>query len=286
MRSRDGDDINIWLAYSDLFSAVAVILLAILVFGLLPARGSGDGQSGTEEFKRRQDAQWRITEKLFNDIHSRGYAPEPLVLENVKERFYNRTPSRPDLVRFSDNQGNEAVAIFRPEGEEQRLTFGSQVLFENEGPYLKKIKLAGLSLLRTVGAIILSQDARTSEIRVIGHTDVKPPKQGYSVEYNWVLSSERAIEVVNTLLTDPEIAIRVPLGIREDNKQYKRESRTMNFPPNRISAIGRGEFEPLGSVNEDWKERQKRIYKSWDNEKLMSQNRRIEIILKYLPMPE
>jgi flagellar motor protein MotB len=279
--SHEREHINIWLAYSDLFSGLLIVFVGLLLFHLLPS-GQGDN-GGSEELKRRREAQWNVTRKLFEEIQSRGYRPEPATLEKLKESFENTAKTNRDLLRFLDNRGNEAVILRNPEGEEQRITFGSQVLFDNEGLFRNKIKQQGVDLLRSIGPVILSQSSLYSEIRVFGHTDVKPPKEGDAFEYNWVLSSERAIAVVTELLTDPEIGKGLPANIKEEYDQYRRGKISLNFPPNRISAIGRGEFEPVESqTTDEWKVRQERIHKSWSDERKMQQNRRIEIVLRSL----
>lgn len=278
----DQDEINIWLAYSDLFSGVIAIAIALLLFHLIPQPGPGEGDNG--EVKRRRDAQWGMTQKLFDGIRSKGYTPEPATIEQVRQRFESKLQGNGNVITFKDSMGQDAVILFTPEGEEQRITFGSQVLFDNEGVYRNTIKPEGIALLQSVGSVILSQGNRFSEIRVTGHTDVKPPKIGDSLDYNWVLSSERAIAIVKELLTDPEIAKNLPSDIKKGYELYKRGGVNLNFPPNRISAIGRGEFEPVGSITgEAWEQRREKIYKSWNNENAMRQNRRIEIVLRSSP---
>ncbi|HKY42113.1 MAG TPA: OmpA family protein [Pyrinomonadaceae bacterium] len=280
----DGDEINIWLAYSDLFSGIVAISIALLLFHLIPESGNGSGGADDEEVKLRRELQWDVTQRVFEGIRSRGYLSQPDDLKQVRRAFENNVHGDGQLVVFKDSFGQDAVILFRPEGEEQRITFGSQVLFENEGVYRNTIKPEGIALLQSIGGVILSQGHRFSEIRVTGHTDVKPPKYGHSLDYNWMLSSERAIVIVKELLTNPEIGKSLPPNIRREYRLYKRGAVYLNFPPNRISAIGRGEFEPVNSVaGEIWEERQKRIYKSWDDEDAMEQNRRIEIVLRSSP---
>ncbi len=276
METREREHINIWLAYSDLFSGLLVLAIGILLFALLPNDGPGEGGA---ELQRRRVAQWAMTQKLFDQIRLQGYQGEPKSIEEVKLRFEGKLGSYPSLVRFTNAQGGEAVNILPPEGEEQRITFGENVLFDNEGEYMKQIKPEGIALLRSVGPIILAQGSLYREIRVFGHTDVKPPRGGYGLDYNWTLSAERAIAVVTELLIDPEIGKKLPA--KEEYKVYKRGNIELNFPPNRISAIGRGEFEPVGSsFGDDWGSRRDMIYGSWDDERKMSQNRRIEIVLR------
>lgn len=280
MDSPENDHVNIWLAYSDLFSGLLVAAIGVLLFALQPSEGPGQGGA---ELQKRKDAQWGVTHKLFEQIRHQGYRAEPANLNELKQRFDRKDGDQPNLVRFTDEQGNEAVVILNPEGEEQRITFGDRVLFENEGPYLKQIKPEGIALLQSIGPIILAQGSLYQEIRVFGHTDVKPPKGGDNLDYNWVLSSERAIAVVTELLTDPVIGNKLPA--REEYSRYKRGKINLNFSPNRISAIGRGEFEPVGSASsDDWDKRQTMIYGSWDSENQMRQNRRIEIVLRSSPV--
>ncbi len=281
MDTQDSEHINIWLAYSDLFSGLLVVCIGIVLFSLVPKTAPGDGG---DEVRRRKDAQWGVTKKLFEQIQSQGFRSEPTSLNEVKVRFDSTDIHTFNLVRFTDVQGNEAVVILRPQGEEQKITFGDQVLFDNEGVFRNQIKPDGIALLQSIGPIILAQGALYDEIRVFGHTDVKPPKEGDSIGYNWNLSAERAIAVVTELLTDPEIGKRLPRT--EDYNPYKRSQTNLNFPPNRLSAIGRGEFEPVGSdVDDNWSERQRLIYGSWANEPKMRQNRRIDIILRSSSLP-
>jgi len=280
----DSDEINIWLAYSDLFSGIVAISIALLVFHLIPQPGPGSGGGDDKEVKLRRELQWDVTQRVFEGIRSRGYVSQPGDLKEVRQLFESKVQGDDKLVVFKDSVGQDVVILFRPEGEEQRITFGSQVLFENEGAYRNTIKPEGIALLQSIGGVILSQGNRFSEIRVTGHTDVKPPKVGDSLDYNWMLSSERAIAIVKELLTDPEIGKSLPSDIKREYRLYKRGAVNLNFPPNRISAIGRGEFEPVNSVaGEVWEERQERIYKSWDDEFAMGQNRRIEIVLRSSP---
>lgn len=279
MNGREHDHIDIWLAYSDLFSGLLIVAIGILLFAIQPNEGPGEGGA---ELQRRREAQWAMTQKLFEQIRLQGYQAEPKTIGEVRSHFDDKGGTHPDLVRFINPQGNEAVIILAPEGEEQRITFGESVLFDNDGPYMKRIKPEGVALLQSVGPIILTQGALYREIRVLGHTDVKPPRGDYSLDYNWTLSAERAIAVVTELLTDPEIGKRLPA--REEYDVYKRGRVNLNFSPNRISAIGRGEFEPAGSnPDDDWGRRREMIYGSWDDERKMAHNRRIEIVLRSSP---
>lgn len=286
MDYEENDPVSIWLAYSDLFSGVLVLVFALLLFQLFP-QTIENGEGEDKELQRRRDAQWTLMSKLFDEIKAKGYTATPDNLDQVKERFNDKNNFFENLVKFNDENGNEAIIVYKPEGEEQRITFGSQVLFENKGPYLKEIKPEGIALLQSIGPSILIVGSRSSEIRVIGHTDVKPSKETDSMKYNWILSAERAIAVVTELLTDPVIGEKLSPAIKDEYNQYRRGTTTLNFPPNQISAIGRGEFEPLGSTTgEKWNERKKHIYASWDDEAAMKGNRRIELVIRFLPLSQ
>lgn len=285
MDTQDREHINIWLAYSDLFSGLFVVCIGLVLFSLLPKLGPGDGPGdGGDELRRRKVAQWEVTKRLFEQIKLQGFSSDPAQLDDVKKRFDNADNS-PKIVRFFDSNNDELIVIHRPQGEEQRITFGDQVLFDDRGVFLKRIKPNGILLLKSIGPIVLAQGALYDEIRIFGHTDVKPPQQGDGIGYNWNLSAERAIAVVTELLTNPEIGKQ--LSRTEDYNAYLRGKTSLNFPPNRISAIGRGEFEPVGSsLDDSWSKRQSLIYDSWRNETKMQQNRRIEIVLRSSPLSE
>jgi flagellar motor protein MotB len=280
MDTQDREHISIWLAYSDLFSGLFVVCIGLVLFSLLPKPGPGDGPgNGGEELRRRKVAQWEVTKRLFEEIKKQGFSSDPAKLDDLKLRFDNPDGNSPKIVRFFDPNNDEVIVIHRPQGEEQRITFGDQVLFDDRGEFLKRIKPNGIALLQSIGPIVLAQGALYDEIRIFGHTDVKPPQQGDGIGYNWNLSAERAIAVVTELLTNREIGQQ--LSRTEDYNAYLRGRTSLNFPPNRISAIGRGEFEPVGSGPDDsWTKRQSLIYDSWRNETRMQQNRRIEIVLR------
>lgn len=77
----------------------------------------------------------------------------------------------------------------------QKITFGSEVLFESGSPDLKP---QGQALIARLASAIAGQGVQTlEEIQVSGHTDNVPT--GSTVESNWELSSARAINVVRSL---------------------------------------------------------------------------------------
>lgn len=280
MDSQEREHINFWLIYSDLFSGLLVLLVGLLMISSALGRKAGEG---SEEFKQRRDAQLGLTKQIVEQTTRLGYRAEPNSSTEIESRFDGAGASGLPLVRIVDTSGRDAVVIHRPEGEEQRIAFGSQVLFDERGVHIKDLKDAGRDLLRRLGPIILAQQELYSEIRVLGHTDAQPASLGDSLRFNWELSGSRAVAVVVALLTDPVI------GEKLSGEQYrlyggKGETR-FNFPPNRISVIGRGEFEPVGSLpNDNWVVRRDKIYESWGDTTKLSENRRIEIILRFVPL--
>lgn len=106
----------------------------------------------------------------------------------------------------------------------QKITFGSEVLFESGSPDLKP---SGQVLIGRLAASIAGQGVRTlEEVQVSGHTDNVPTGQaGYS---NWELSADRATNVVRSL----EAAGIDPQAVR-------------------LSATGYGEFTSIAANDSD-----------------------------------
>jgi flagellar motor protein MotB len=284
------DPIDIWLAYSDLFSGVFVLVFGLLLFQLYPLGEGPDGE-GNREFMERKQVQWDLTRTLFKDLLALEYKASVNDEATLKKRFDAKAGEFENVVVFTDSKYKEVVVIYQPQGEEQKITFGENALFDYKEPFLKKIKPAGLTLLQEIGSRILKAVSSNGEIRVFGHSDVKPMQSGDPIKANWVLSSERAIALVTVLLTDETIGKKLQeqggTNKMVGYKQYRGDGETrLNAPPDRISAIGRGEFEPVGSViGEKWDVREKKIYASSNDEPSMTKNRRIELIIKFISVP-
>lgn len=115
------------------------------------------------------------------------------------------------------------------------ITFVANVLFDSGKAQLKS---ESLSMLDKVAAV-LSETASRNYIGIEGHTDSEPIKHS-GWKSNWELSTARALGVLHYLVDDKDI------------------------PPEKVSAVGYGEFRPVAS-NETNKGRQL--------------NRRVEIVI-------
>lgn len=122
-----------------------------------------------------------------------------------------------------DSLDLQDVAVTEELGR-QKITFGSEVLFESGSPDLKP---SGQVLIGRLAAAIAGQGVRTlEEVQVAGHTDNVPTGQtGYS---NWELAADRATNVVRSLQ-----------GAGIDPRAV------------RLSATGYGEFTPIVANDSD-----------------------------------
>ena len=139
-------------------------------------------------------------------------------------------PSQAHVVRdqkrikaLVDSLGIRDVHVTEEIGR-QKITFGSEVLFDPGSPNLKS---EGQILIGRLASAIAGQGVPTlQEIQVAGHTDNVPTGQtGYS---NWELSADRATNVVRSL----EAAGIDPRAVR-------------------LSATGYGEFAPIAANDSD-----------------------------------
>ncbi len=139
-------------------------------------------------------------------------------------------PNQEEVVRdqkrvaaLVDSLDIEDVAVTTQIGR-QKITFGSEVLFESGSPDLKP---SGQALIGRLAAAIAGQGIKTLQVvQVAGHTDNVPTGQtGYS---NWELSADRATNVVRSL----EAAGIDPQAVR-------------------LSATGYGEFTPIALNDSD-----------------------------------
>ena len=133
-------------------------------------------------------------------------------------------PSQQDVLQdqqrveaLVDSLGLNGVSVADELGR-QKITFGSEVLFDPGSPNLKP---EGQVLIRRLAGAIAGEGVRTlEEVQVSGHTDDVPTgNAGYT---NWELSTDRATNVVRSL----EYA-----GIDADSV--------------RLSATGYGQFSPI-----------------------------------------
>ncbi len=115
------------------------------------------------------------------------------------------------------------------------ITFVAEVLFDSGKA---EIRETAYPVLEKVAKVLKNQ-VPNSNIAIVGHTDNQPIKQS-NWKSNWELSTARAISVLHFL---------------EDNKGIR---------PERLSAIGYGEYRPLASN---------------DTREGRQQNRRVEVTI-------
>jgi len=122
-----------------------------------------------------------------------------------------------------------------------RFVFQSEVFFDSGSATLRPDGRAELDKL--AGAIVDLNKQIPSDInwmlQVNGHTDVRPVAPGAPFKSNWDLSADRAISVVQYLISK-------------------------GVPPQRVAAAGFGEFDPIDSGTSD---------------EALAHNRRIELKL-------
>jgi len=115
------------------------------------------------------------------------------------------------------------------------ITFVAEVLFDSGKAKLRRVALPALDKV----AVVLKEEVPNMEIGIEGHTDNQPIKfSGW--RSNWELSSARAMGVLHYLVDDRGIT------------------------PERVSAIGHGEFKPIASN---------------DTKEGRQLNRRVEIVI-------
>ena len=134
-------------------------------------------------------------------------------------------------------EGRDGVRI-----EGDRFVFSSEVLFESNDATLSekgKAEIGNVAGLLTEIAEDFPQDIDWI-LRVDGHTDVDPIRDGGLFKDNWELSQGRSLSVVRYLIDE------------------------FDFEPKRLAATGFGEHRPIASE---------------DSEEAKSRNRRIELKL-------
>ena len=134
-------------------------------------------------------------------------------------------------------EGREGVRI-----EDDRFVFSSEVLFESNDAKLSeegKAEIGNVADLLTEIAEDFPEDIDWI-LRVDGHTDVDPIRDGVLFKDNWELSQGRSLSVVRYLIDE------------------------FDFEPKRLAATGFGEHRPIASG---------------DSEEAKSRNRRIELKL-------
>ncbi|OQW92783.1 MAG: hypothetical protein BWK78_00580 [Thiotrichaceae bacterium IS1] len=195
---------------------------------------SGRGQLDITEVKKNQ---MEIVNKIAAQYHT-----QPLEVTDGEETYGISTANngQPDILIQND------VTL-------QRITFGEQVLFEQNESELKS---SGMEVLKIVGNIFKKRLQSIREIQIQGHADTTSVRN--KPKYNINLAAQRAIEVF-IFLKD--------LGI--DPAHHL------------MSATSFGEYKPVQRKDSDMDYNSSRLAEDNEGEDKLKRNRRIEIVLIY-----
>ena len=159
-------------------------------------------------------------------------AAEQRARADLEQRERERlTEETADLRKYrSDFFGRLRVVLEGQTGVRivgDRFVFSSEVLFDVGSSVLGE---QGRAEIRKVAEVLQKVAADIPPeidwiLRVDGHTDMQPIREGSRFRDNWELSQARALSVVRYMIA--------PLGI----------------PPNRLAANGFGEFQPIDSAD-------------------------------------
>lgn len=164
------------------------------------------------EERRRRKLEEQERERLQKERDA--LADQALDLERYKSDFFGRLREV-----LADREGVRIVG--------DRFVFSSEVLFSLGSADLSE---EGKREINKIGEVLTSvfQDIPQNidwVIRVDGHTDSVPIRNTENFADNWELSQARALSVVRFMISE------------------------LNIPPNRLSANGFGEFQPLNPAN-------------------------------------
>lgn len=134
-------------------------------------------------------------------------------LRGVEEKFGKEEETVQDL--FS-RHGVQQIAKLEVDADRMRIVFLEPVLFAPGSAALKEASLPHLAQLSPV------LSAMPNPIQIEGHTDDRPLGRTVKFASNWELSAARAFTIL---------------------RAFER----LGIPPERLSAIGYGEYRPLAS---------------------------------------
>lgn len=137
----------------------------------------------------------------------------PILIPELPAAQTSTTDIAADLVSLMAGAGMGGDVNIQENIEGLLISVSEQLLFEAGTAQLQS---QGYPALDIVYEILLPLD---NEIRITGHTDTTPPRDGRYAS-NWELSVARAVTVVNYLVAK-------------------------GFPPVRLTAEGAGEYRPL-----------------------------------------
>jgi len=207
----------------------------------------GQLQALLDDYKERDAAASIQVQSLGTDLNAalaRAAAEERRRRQLEEAERQRLEAEAQDLQRYrSEFFGRLRDVLGNQEGVQvvgDRFVFASEVLFP---PGSANLSVAGQGEVAKVGAILRSVVGDIPEgidwvIRVDGHTDNVPLSGFGEFSDNWELSQARALSVVRFM------------------------SRSLGIPPDRLSANGFGEYNPVNPAN---------------TEEARAQNRRIEL---------
>ncbi|MFR3729284.1 flagellar motor protein MotB [Lacrimispora sp.] len=219
------------LPYSDLMTLLLAVFIVLFAVSKIDAKKA---QQMSEEFSKT------MMDKSYNAAASSGGSGGPLNIETQSEleSFFGEYELRKletlkteiDTKLHDGNMDQSVSTMIDMRGLVIRLN--NAVLFDSGSAKINK----HADTLSEVAKVLNTTD---NYIRIEGHTDNVPISRS-SYSSNWELSTARAVNVVMYFVDE------------------------CNFPPDKLMAVGYGEYKPVGDNN---------------TEEGRSQNRRIDIIV-------
>ena len=224
-------DFNFWPSFADLMLAVVLVLVLVLFLTTAVITVGKIDLSGVE--KNQQDMVKAIAVE---------YRSEPKKLDDTGHKW-----------GISSDKSDKYDIEIQNDLNQQRITFGDKVLFEQDHV---EITDNGRKVLTAVGQNVKHQLGFLREIQIRGHADTKPTGR---FRDNVQLAAERAMTVFEFF--------RSNVGI----------------DPTRvlISATSFGEYDPALRSDTEVSYTWERLRQDNSSEELRSKNRRIELVLVY-----
>lgn len=172
-------------------------------------------------------------------------------IENLYEQSSIEVTKNHYAFRFENNLDYDIQII--NDFHQQRITFGSNVLFD---PDEVRLKQRGRELLKKMGMAIKSSISFISEIQIQGHADISKTNMKGG---NLMLASKRSIAVYQLFID------KIPINPAE----------------HLISISSFGEYKPVNRSAENVDFSYSQLKKSNSTESQRRANRRIEVILNY-----
>jgi len=162
---------------------------------------------------------------------------DPLIareVEHAAQKLYD------ELKEYVGQNGMERDVMVVKSGDEILLRFANNVLFDTGKA---DIKPEAKDIMFQVSEAMVQYSSRINMIRIEGHTD-NVPIHTREFSSNWELSSTRAVNVLRYVIENH------------------------NYPVDKISAVGYGEFHPFASN---------------ETEEGRSFNRRVDFVIDVMP---